>query len=166
MCDLSSNVDQSGNISRKSLNGRALNSTAREKQRVRTPIHRRETAVRLRNDRQRLLISERGAANSEVRRCKATRDRAFAELVYRRIYARTGGNARAWAVIVASITRLQFMVGTLYLVYCQDSSTAVARSSLAQRSVSICRLLVCVGGWWTLVVDVVVVVVVVPHHTF
>ena len=116
--------------------------------------------MRLRNDRQRLLISERGAANSEVRRCKATRDRAFAELVYRRIYARTGGNARAWAVIVASVTRLQFMVGTLYLVYCQDS-TAVARSSLAQRSVSICRLLVCAGGWWTLVVDVVVVVVVV-----
>lgn len=76
-------------------------------------IVRRSTAVRLRNERQRLLIKSRGVANSEVRRCKATRDRAFAELVYRRIYTRTGGNARAWAVIVASIIRLQFMVGTL-----------------------------------------------------
>ena len=64
-----------------------------------------------RNERQRLLIASRGMANREVQRRKKMRDRAFAELVYRRIYTRTGGNARAWAVIVASVTRLQFMVG-------------------------------------------------------
>lgn len=56
-------------------------------------------------------------ANREMRKCKADRDRAFAELVCKRIFKRTGGIARAWLVLIASTKRLQFLVGTVTFRY-------------------------------------------------
>ncbi len=73
---------------------------------------RRAAIVRSRDSRQRSLIAERAMANREMRKHKLTRDRAFAELVYGRIYMRTGGIVRAWSSIIANINRIRFMVSS------------------------------------------------------
>lgn len=56
------------------------------------------------------FISTRAMANREMRTCKAERDRAFAELVYGRLFTRTGGIVRTWTSIIANIKRLLFLV--------------------------------------------------------
>ena len=48
--------------------------------------------------------------NREMRKRKLARDRAFADLVYSRIYMRTGGVVREWSSIIANINRIRFMV--------------------------------------------------------
>ncbi|CAM9875461.1 unnamed protein product [Ectocarpus sp. 4 AP-2014] len=59
------------------------------------------------------LISTRAMANREMRTCKAERDRAFAELVYGRLFTRTGGIVRAWTAVIANIKRLLFLQGAV-----------------------------------------------------
>lgn len=66
--------------------------------------------LRARDARQRALIATRAMANREMRKRKLARDKAFAELVYRRIFMRTGGVVRAWTVIIAHVKRLRFLV--------------------------------------------------------
>lgn len=51
-------------------------------------------------------------ANREMHKHKLARDRAFAELVYGRMYMRTGGVVRAWSSIIANINRIRFMVSS------------------------------------------------------
>lgn len=68
-----------------------------------------------RDARQRYLIAKKGMANREMRNKKLARDRAVAELVYGRIFMRTGGVVRAWTVIIANVNRLRFLVSLLYL---------------------------------------------------
>ena len=70
--------------------------------------------LRTRDARQRALIATRAMANREMRQRKLKRDRAFAELVYGRIFMRTGGLVRAWAAIIANVKRLTFLVSAMY----------------------------------------------------
>lgn len=65
----------------------------------------------MRDARQRLLIATRAMANREIRNGQEVRDRAFGELVHKRIYLRTGGNVRDWLALVAGIKRILYMVG-------------------------------------------------------
>lgn len=51
-------------------------------------------------------------ANHEMRKKKLARDRAFAELVYGRIFLRTGGVVRAWTAMIANVNRLRFLVSS------------------------------------------------------
>lgn len=71
-------------------------------------------AVRSRDTRQRSIIATRAMANREMRKCKADRDRAFAELVYRKIFMRTGGVVRSWTTIIANVNRLRFLVSAVF----------------------------------------------------
>lgn len=75
---------------------------------------RRAMAVRSRDARQRSIIATRAMANREMRKCKSERDRAFAELVYRNIFMRTGGLVRSWTVIIANVNRLKFLVSSIF----------------------------------------------------
>lgn len=72
--------------------------------------------LRARDARQCALIATRAMANREMRTRKLARDRAFAELVYGRIFMRTGGVVRAWAVIIANVKRLRFLVSAVFSV--------------------------------------------------
>ncbi|CAM9924123.1 unnamed protein product [Ectocarpus sp. 6 AP-2014] len=69
--------------------------------------------MRSRETTQLFLISTRAMANREMRTCKAERDRAFAELVYGRLFTRTGGIVRTWTAIIANIKRLLFLRGAV-----------------------------------------------------
>ena len=73
-------------------------------------LGRRATTLRTRDARQRALIATRAMANREMRERKLARDTAVAQLVYGRIFKRTGGVVRAWAVIIANVNRLLFLV--------------------------------------------------------
>ncbi|CAB1119759.1 unnamed protein product [Ectocarpus sp. CCAP 1310/34] len=66
--------------------------------------------MRSRETTQLFLISTKALANREMRTCKAERDRAFAELVYGRLFTRTGGIVRTWTAIIANIKRLLFLM--------------------------------------------------------
>lgn len=66
--------------------------------------------LRSRDARQRSLIAKRAMANHEMRKRKSARDRLFAELVYSRIFMRTGGVVRAWTTVIAHVKRLRFLV--------------------------------------------------------
>lgn len=67
-------------------------------------------AVLSRDARQRLIIAEKAMANNDIRTLRIVRDRVFVELVYRRIFFRTGGNVRAWMTTIAEIKRVLFFV--------------------------------------------------------
>lgn len=67
-------------------------------------------AVVARDAIQRRLIADTAIANHEIKASKIVRDRVFAELVYKRVFDRTGGNARFWMVVVASVRRLLLFV--------------------------------------------------------
>ncbi|CAN0215764.1 unnamed protein product, partial [Ectocarpus sp. 13 AM-2016] len=76
-------------------------------------LGRRAKVMRSRETTQLSLISTRAMANREMRTCKAERDRAFAELVYGRLFTRTGGIVRTWTAIIANIKRLLFLQGAV-----------------------------------------------------
>ncbi|CAM9175616.1 unnamed protein product, partial [Ectocarpus fasciculatus] len=76
-------------------------------------LGRRANVMRSREATQLSLISTRAMANREMRTCKAERDRAFAELVYGRLFTRTGGIVRTWTSIIANIKRLLFLQGAV-----------------------------------------------------
>lgn len=80
-------------------------------------LGRRAMTLRARDYRQRALIATRAMANREMRTRKLARDKAFAELLYGRIFMRTGGVVRAWAAIIANVTRLLFLVSAVYSTY-------------------------------------------------
>lgn len=78
-------------------------------------LSRRAITLRSRDARQRSLIAKRAMANHGMRKRKSARDRLFAELVYGRIFMRTGGIVRAWTVIIANVNRLRFLVSSVLL---------------------------------------------------
>lgn len=67
-------------------------------------------AIIAKDAKQRLLIAEKATANREVKARKIARDMVFAELVYKRIFIRTGGNARSWMVVLANVQSLLLFV--------------------------------------------------------
>ncbi|CAN0246598.1 unnamed protein product, partial [Pylaiella littoralis] len=76
-------------------------------------LSRRAMTLCARDARQRFLIAKRAMANNEIRKRKSARDRLFAELVYKRIFMRTGGVVRTWTTIIAHVKRLRFLEGAV-----------------------------------------------------
>lgn len=100
-----------------------------------------------RDARQRFLIAKRAMANNEIRKRKSARDRLFAELVYRRIFMRTGGVVRTWTTIIAHVKRLRFLVSSVLF---NDFETALFTRSHCYKHGRHCASGVVWHSWLTL----------------